>query len=749
MSGVWIGQARSIGLWTNIDQYVETYINIHRTATKEQWYQTWCDLISKDQILTKERHFQFIAYRITGDPDATVETCVRTLFDLIPNLSEHINILDTNDKGNIQYTYVPYIPMSQSTNPSEESSTNPYSVFRRDSSTTDDPEDELDEILQSEDERKINLSPLISPPKSEDTSPIRQFKDTFTKVSTALDDLNTSKSTDNDTATFIRDMKSVYKHMLSAFESTCQQISNHNKTEYESKCISILNKSLHSYTQKLDDISTKQLNFFETQLQTKIEYYDSKINVLDKRLANISRKINTTNVQKSPVPNTPKSKPSFLTPQKSHAVAQNSIQQYFHQNTLKFDHQGDEYYLQDKDFIKNSPRIQPPTLVDDALTIYSQLQKNANIYNIFMTPIHRISLWDHSPSSIPTTCALNMDECPNSKQAYQRSAVALYTKLQNMDMSKVPLFKTLLDHERSSQDGFRVLYAMLCVCHPKLVEKPKLEAPVMETNGNLFTFVRKYSNYIECEKISNRRYSDMEQLTYVINTLDVDGRFEKALNIIRIQKNTYEEMLKSQPTTNFPHLLTLHAVPYTIMNVYSETEKHELFGTTNTTSSTPTVRAMSYNQRQSQQNSASKPRLRTQTICACCGIAGHDIYNTGCDFAASLMLSNEFLQKNRTTKRQIIDRFRTYQRDRLEKFKLPKRLSRRIQTAAQNKRISISPQVRLLIEAIGDTIEDDNESITDLQTITLDDVDFLETTDENNNDEFHDASNTSNLQSDE
>ena len=99
-------------------------------------------------------------------------------------------------------------------------------------------------------------------------------------------------------------------------------------------------------------------------------------------------------------------------------------------------------------------------------------------------------------------------------------------------MSKVPLFKTLIDHKRSSQDGFRVLYAMLCVYHPKLVEKQKLEAPVMETNGNLFTFVRKYSNYIECERISNRHYSDMEQLTYVINTLDIDGRFEKALNII-------------------------------------------------------------------------------------------------------------------------------------------------------------------------------------------------------------------------
>ena len=160
-----------------------------------------------------------------------------------------------------------------------------------------------------------------------------------------------------------------------------------------------------------------------------------------------------------------------------------------------------------------------------------------------------------------------------------------------MDMSKVPLFQTLLDHECSSQDGYQVLYAMLYVCHPKLVEKSKLEAPTVEANGNLSTFISKYSNYLECEKISKRQYSDMEKLTYIINTLDTDGRFEKALNIIRIQKNTYEEMTKTQSTKTFPHLLTLDAVPYTIMNASSEREKQELFGTNNNVT-TPTLRAI-------------------------------------------------------------------------------------------------------------------------------------------------------------
>ena len=53
----------------------------------------------------------------------------------------------------------------------------------------------------------------------------------------------------------------------------------------------------------------------------------------------------------------------------------------------------------------------------------------------------------------------------------------------------------------------------------------------------------------------------------------------------------YEEILVSQPSTTFPHLLTLNAVPYTIMNVFSKSEKHELLGANNTNTSTPVVNA--------------------------------------------------------------------------------------------------------------------------------------------------------------
>ena len=67
----------------------------------------------------------------------------------------------------------------------------------------------------------------------------------------------------------------------------------------------------------------------------------------------------------------------------------------------------------------------------------------------------------------------------------------------------------------------------------------------------------------------------------------------------------------------------------------------------------------------------------------------------------------------------------------------------------QNKRIGISPQIRLLIEAIGDTIEDDYDASTDTLSLDLDDINSLLTTEDSNLDEFHDAPTTNNDQSNE
>ena len=69
----------------------------------------------------------------------------------------------------------------------------------------------------------------------------------------------------------------------------------------------------------------------------------------------------------------------------------------------------------------------------------------------------------------------------------------------------------------------------------------------------------------------------------------------------------------------------------------------------------------------------------------------------------------EFFLQNRAIKQTIHQKFRNYQQDRLTKIKPQIYLSRDIQKAARNKRIGISPDVKLLFEAIGDTIEDSHD----------------------------------------
>ena len=120
--------------------------------------------------------------------------------------------------------------MSQSNIPSKETSTNPYSVLQDDTSLSNG-NNELDEILQSDNEQKLDTSAIISPAKSSDTTPIRQFKESFTKVTDAFDKLSTSKLSDTNTTEFIHDILMIYKHMLTTFDSTCEQlVQKHNLT---------------------------------------------------------------------------------------------------------------------------------------------------------------------------------------------------------------------------------------------------------------------------------------------------------------------------------------------------------------------------------------------------------------------------------------------------------------------------------------------------------------------------------------
>ena len=228
-----------------------------------------------------------------------------------------------------------------------------------------------------------------------------------------------------------------------------------------------------------------------------------------------------------------------------------------------------------------------------------------------------------------------------------------------------------------------------------------------------------------------------------MNALENDGRFEKALGQLCIHKNMFEELSKTNPSTAFPPSLTVEILPYTIMKSYTTEEKHALFIESDTT---PTIRAYSGKniEYRKQPFVTNFQRQRLTKTCSCCGIYGHDVNTTGCDFVASFLLTTTSLRNNPNAKRNIITNFKNYQQSKLDKIKSTTKssLSSHIKKSAQDKRIGITSTVQLLIEAIGDTIENDDDQPSDYDKNIFDISDILMEDGGNNNDDsdnFHDT----------
>ena len=91
------------------------------------------------------------------------------------------------------------------------------------------------------------------------------------------------------------------------------------------------------------------------------------------------------------------------------------------------------------------------------------------------------------------------------------------------------------------------------------------------------------------------------------------------------------------PKTPFPNSLTLETLPYTIMKVYSIAEKHVLFGTGQSTLVACVMTQRQSNSKYNKNHTQQQTRQKIPAICECCGVSGHNIHTTGCDFAASFI----------------------------------------------------------------------------------------------------------------
>ena len=79
----------------------------------------------------------------------------------------------------------------------------------------------------------------------------------------------------------------------------------------------------------------------------------------------------------------------------------------------------DNYFLLDKEYFKNAPRLEAPNNVNNALSFYHSIillinSEFALIYNIFVTPIDDVKIWAYAPNTVPATCNLDIDNAPRT-----------------------------------------------------------------------------------------------------------------------------------------------------------------------------------------------------------------------------------------------------------------------------------------------------------------------------------------------
>lgn len=118
-------------------------------------------------------------------------------------------------------------------------------------------------------------------------------------------------------------------------------------------------------------------------------------------------------------------------------------------------------------------------------------------------------------------------------------------------------------------------------------------------------------------------------------------------------------------------------------------------------------------------------RQRVDAKCAGCGIWGHDIFSTGCDFTASLINAQKFLEKYPKTASKLLAQQSAHQSQR--KSSLSAKVSTRFQAMAKKKNIKFGPNINTLMDVLGDTMDTILcEAIDDDETTEV--IDFDNTT---------------------
>ena len=366
-------------------------------------------------------------------------------------------------------------------------------------------------------------------------------------------------------------------------------------------------------------------------------------------------------------------------------------------------------------------------------TFYNTLRLIAGSFNILLNPLQLIT----KETGI---CLLSQSNCIGYTEAYNTMATALHLKLTTNGYFKgFPVASTYIQAAANSNDGFKLLYRILEIIHPKLrAEKGGIhkivEAPAYAdvTDDNIYTFMTKYKNYLLYEELSPeaRSYSTQEQAMFVVTALKRDSRFKPGLEYVLATLLSYQRERRINIASQFPLDIELDEIAVTICErceEYTIGEKkmattmvvnpYAIQGTINV------AKGKKYDWKKKTNNfHDNKNNTKNTQTCASCGGTGHCITNpdTICYATAKENLCCIFIAKEENAKvvKSNSYRYKKSMKERMQHRKMTNRLDgivRKMEDSGES-RMAIDPIINLAKVLQSQDTDDENSNSDESST---------------------------------
>ena len=324
---------------------------------------------------------------------------------------------------------------------------------------------------------------------------------------------------------------------------------------------------------------------------------------------------------------------------------------------------------------------------DDIKQFYNSFQNRLFDFNILLRPYEQIT----HEGGLESITKMN---CLNYESARNLMSRTLFSYFED---NKDTIFEYysdpvhIFDAFKLNMDGLGFLKELLTEIHPNL-KAPTTDCsptkPRFEKYNNIHTFINAFVIWINDEIVKGRRYSDQENISYILSNLD--DRFDKAKSKI---ERAVTEGCDPQNKSKFPFKWTLtnKSLSLDILKEIPQEDRDTIdFSNTVSFDQLPSVHKVSsrksfYNDsisrsyrkdrdfRTKSSTDSSKHRwaktLKWKYIpgafCQACGKNNHDVYETGCPTLATFCNCKAFFDQHDPNEIQpVIDAFQEYQKSR-------------------------------------------------------------------------------------